>query len=469
MKTTVMKKALFLIASTALAIPAFAPGISFGESQEPKLPKVKNIIFMVGDGMGMAYVTAHRYMKNNPATVVMEETEFDKHFVGMQKTYGEDDDENITDSAAAATAMAGGVKTYNTAISVDNDLSEVKTILEYAKGMGKSTGLVATSELTDATPAAFGAHDSFRKNMNALANDFYDEKINGSHKIDVMLGGGSKYFVRNDRNLVNEFRKDGYSIVSTRNNLLANNNNKVLGLFAEEGLDKMIDRTEQTPSLEEMATTAIKRLNTNKNGFFLMVEGSQIDWAGHDNDIVAAMSEMEDFERALKAVIEFAKKDGNTLVVLTADHSTGGLSVGANKSYFYDVTPIKAAKRTPEYLSKVISEGANVRDTLKKFIDLPLTEQEVEAVVAASKVTDQGLLQASPHIIATQQRVNIANAIEAIFNNRTFTGWTSVHHTGEDVPVYAYGPGKELFAGLHENTEISKNFLRLFSGKVVNQ
>lgn len=468
MKANVMKKAWILIASTALAIPAFAPGLSHGKSQEPKLPNVKNIIFMVGDGMGMAYVTAHRYMKNNPATVVMEETEFDKHFVGMQKTYGEDDDENITDSAAA-TAMAGGVKTYNTAISVDNDLSEVKSILEYAKGMGKSTGLVATSELTDATPAAFGAHDSFRKNMNALANDFYDEKINGSHKIDVMLGGGSKYFVRNDRNLVNEFRKDGYSIVTTRNDLLADHNDKILGLFAEEGLDKMIDRSEQTPSLEVMATAAIKRLDTNKNGFFLMVEGSQIDWAGHDNDIVAAMSEMEDFERAFKAVIDFAKKDGNTLVVLTADHSTGGLSVGANKSYFFDVTPIKAAKRTPEYLSKMISEGADVRETLKKFIDLPLTEQEVEAVITATKVTDQELLQTSPHVIATKQRVNIANAIEAIFNNRSFTGWTSVQHTAEDVPVYAYGPGKELFAGLHENTEIPKNFLNLLTGEIVKQ
>jgi len=191
------------------------------------------------------------------------------------------------------------------------------------------------------------------------------------------------------------------------------------------------------------------------------VEGSQIDWAGHDNDIVAAMSEMEDFERAFKAVIDFAEKDGNTLVVLTADHSTGGLSVGANKSYYFDVSPIKAAKRTPEALSKLITDGADVKETLKKYIDLPLSEEEIQSVVDASKVTSQEMLESTPHVVATKQRLNIANAIEKIIDTRSFTGWTSVQHTGEDVPVYAFGPGKELFSGLRENTDIADSFFKL--------
>ena len=202
--------------------------------------------------------------------------------------------------------MSAGIKTYNAAIAVDNDKAEVKTVLEQAKG--KSTGLVATSEITHATPAAFGAHDISRKNMDAIANDYFDEKIKGKHKVDVMLGGGVKNFVRKDRNLTEEFKKSGYSYVTDRDQLLNDKNDQILGLFAPGGLDKMIDRNEKTPSLEEMTNAAIERLNKNKNGFFLMVEGSQIDWAGHDNDIVGAMSEMEDFEKAFKAAIEFAKK-----------------------------------------------------------------------------------------------------------------------------------------------------------------
>lgn len=264
---------------------------------------------MIGDGMGVSYTSAYRYLKDNPNTKFVERTEFDKYLVGQQMTYPEDPAENITDSASAATAMAAGIKTYNAAIAVDNDGSEVKTVLEAAKAAGKATGLVATSEITHATPAAFGAHDEHRKNMNAIANDYYDELINGEHKVDVLLGGGTDLFIREDRNLVEEFKKDGYSYVTNCNELLKDQNEQVLGLFAARGLPKMIDRTEDIPSLEEMTKSAIKRLSKDKDGFFLMVEGSQIDWAGHDNDIVSAMSEMEDFERAFKAAIEFAKKD----------------------------------------------------------------------------------------------------------------------------------------------------------------
>ncbi|TAI19822.1 alkaline phosphatase, partial [Bacillus velezensis] len=216
------------------------------------------------------------------------------------------------------------------AIAVDNDGSEAKTVLEAAKEKGKATGLVATSEITHATPASFGSHDHSRKNMNSIADDYFDEMVNGKHKIDVLLGGGKSNFDRKDRNLIKEFKKAGYSYVDNRKDMLKNKDSQVLGLFADGGLPKKIDRTKDIPSLKDMTNTAIKKLNKDKDGFFLMVEGSQIDWAGHDNDIVGAMSEMEDFEQAYKAAIDFAKKDKHTLVVATADHSTGGYSIGAD-------------------------------------------------------------------------------------------------------------------------------------------
>lgn len=416
-------------------------------------PEIRNVIFLIGDGMGVSYTSAHRYLKNDPSTTTAEKTAFDPYLVGQQMTYPEDAKENITDSASAATAMSSGVKTYNAAIAVDNDKSEVKTVLEAAKERGKSTGLVATSEITHATPASFGAHDESRKNMNAIADDYFKERVNGKHKIDVMLGGGKSNFVRPDVDLTKAFKKDGYSYVTDLNQLQADKNKQVLGLFADGGLPKRIDRENSVPSLAQMTNAAIKRLDSNKKGFFLMVEGSQIDWAGHDNDIVGAMSEMEDFERAFKAAIAFAKKDKHTLVVATADHSTGGYSIGADGIYNWFAEPIKAAKKTPDFMAQQIVEGADVRKTLMKYIDqdkLTLTDQEIDSVSRAAE---------------SKTLLDIDNAIEEIFNERSHTGWTTGGHTGEDVPVYAFGPAKDRFAGQVDNTDHAKIIFDLLKAK----
>jgi alkaline phosphatase len=414
-----------------------------------KEPEIKNVIFLIGDGMGVSYTSAYRYLKDNPGTKVAERTEFDKYLVGQQMTYPEDSAQNITDSASAATAMSAGVKTYNAAIAVDNDKSEVKTVLEAAKEKGKATGLVATSEITHATPASFGAHDENRKNMNSIADDYYNELIKGKHKIDVLLGGGKSNFVRPDVNLAKAFEKDGYSYVTDKNQMLKDKNEQVLGLFASEGLPKMIDRPSETPSLADMTSSAIQRLNKDKDGFFLMVEGSQVDWAGHDNDIVGAMSEMEDFEKAYKAAMEFAKKDKHTLVVATADHSTGGFSIGAKGIYNWYGEPIKSAKRTPDFMADAIVKGADVEKTLKQYINqnvVKLTDGEIKTVTEAAK---------------SKNVTNVDNAIEAIFDNRTNTAWTTGGHTGEDVPVYAYGPYKDRFAGQVDNTDQAKIIFEL--------
>ncbi|WP_305585348.1 alkaline phosphatase [Fictibacillus sp. WQ 8-8] len=411
-----------------------------------KEPEIKNVIFLIGDGMGPAATTALRYWKDDLNTVEMEKTAFDRYFVGKQMTYADDPDENITDSASAATAMSTGEKTYNAAIAVDNDKSELKTVLEAAKARGKSTGLVATSELAHATPASFGAHDPSRKNMNEIASDYFDEKINRKHKVDVLLGGGSANFIRDDRNLVNEFKNAGFSYVTTKEQLLHNKNEQILGLFSKGGMPKMIDRNHDLPSLKEMTNSAIQRLDRDKDGFFLMVEGSQIDWAEHDNDIVGTMSEMQDFEKAFQAAVQFAKKDKHTLVVATADHSTGGLSIGANGKYNWFADPVRAFKRTPDFLGETIASGADVEQTLQKYIDLTLTESEIHSVKEAAKTKDM---------------VKIDAAIEKIADLRSNTGWTTTGHTGEDVNVYAYGPGKEKFAGLINNTDQAKNIFKI--------
>lgn len=453
-KKKIFKKVLpFAVLSTVLVGSLIGTGsqpiVQAKEAIETNHSEVKNVIFLIGDGMGTSYTSAYRYLKDDPTTPFVEQTEFDKYLVGQQMTYPEDDKESITDSASAATAMSSGIKTFNNAIAVDNDKSRVKTVLEAAKEAGKSTGLVATSEITHATPAAFGSHNESRKNMDEIADDYYNERINDKHTIDVLLGGGKSNFVRSDVNLTESFKKDEFSYVTTKEELLKDSNKQVIGLFADGGLPKMIDRTAEVPSLADMTTTAIDRLSKNENGFFLMVEGSQIDWAGHANDVVGAMSEMEDFEKAFKAAIDFAKEDGQTLVITTADHSTGGFSIGADGSYNWFTDVIKAAKRTPEFLAGKIAGGADVENTLKTYIDqtlLPLTAEEIAAVTAAGKKAG-----------------DIETAIKAIFDKRSSTGWTTGGHTGEDVPVYAFGPLKECFAGLKDNTDHAKILFELLN------
>lgn len=408
--------------------------------------KVKNIIFLIGDGMGVSYSTAYRYFKDNPKTSEMENTLFDQYLVGQQSTYPNDPRFNVTDSAASATAMATGVKTYNAAISVGNDQKELKTVLEAAKESGKATGLVATAPIAHATPAAFGAHDPNRKNMNGIANDYFDEKINGKHKVDVLLGGGSEFLIRKDRNLVEEFKKDGYSYVTNVEEMKKDTSRQVVGLFSKAGMPKMLDRSDSTPSLADMTVSVIDRLNKQKDGFFLMVEGSQIDKAGHDNDIVAAMSEMEDFERAFKAALEFAKKDGDTLVIATADHSTGGFTIGSNGQYNWFSSVLKEIKRTPDFMAEQIVKGADVRVTLAKYMNLPLTEQEIQTVQNAARTGKQKIID---------------NSIEHIINTRSLTGWTTGGHTGEDVNVYAYGPESQRLSGKIDNTDQAKIIFEL--------
>ncbi len=435
-----MKKVIPLAVVSTLAIGGLV-GMQQNETEvqakEGKNGKAKNVIFMIGDGMGVPYTTALRYM-NDTEGVDMPQTAFDPHLVGLQSTYPEDEAENVTDSAAAATAMSAGVKTYNNAIAVDNDKSDVKTVLEQAKENGMSTGIVATSEITHATPASYGAHEEERKSENAIANDYYDELINGEHKIDVMLGGGTDFFERSDRNIAKQFQQDGYSYVTSAEEMKQDDNEQVLGLFAEVGLDKMIDRDDSQPSLADMTTSALDRLQDDEDGFFLMVEGSQIDWAGHDNDVVGAMSEMKDFENAFKEVEKFAKENGETLVIVTADHSTGGFSIGSDGNYNWDAAPIQAAKRTPDFMAKQIEAGKDVEAVLNEWIDLDLTDAEIKSVQQAAETKDV---------------TKIDNAIEKIFDARSGTGWTTDGHTGDDVPVYAYGPQKEQFTGMIDNTD----------------
>ncbi|MBU2279360.1 MAG: alkaline phosphatase, partial [Gammaproteobacteria bacterium] len=195
----------------------------------------KNIIYMIGDGMGPAYLAAYRYYQDDPSTKAVESTIYDQLWVGVASTYP-DDDTIVTDSAAGATALATHTKSYNGAISVNHQHQPLTTMLEIAKAKGMHTAIVATSQINHATPASFMAHNESRKNYNDIANDYVDNKIAGKFVADVMFGGGTQYFIRKDRNLVNEFKQAGFHYADSWQGLSQLNKLPALTLLAPVGL-----------------------------------------------------------------------------------------------------------------------------------------------------------------------------------------------------------------------------------------
>ena len=240
-------------------------------------------------------------------------------FSGFNKTNSSDN--LITDSAAGATAFAIGEKTKNGAIGVDKNDVPKMTILEMAEEKGMSTGMVATCEITHATPASFIAHQPSRSMYEEIAADFLKTDI------DVFIGGGRQYFEKrkDGKDLLVELERKGYEVVTSMDSLKYAKGDRVAALIAEYHPEPyLMGRGEM---LKQASEFAINMLNKNKNGFFLMIEGSQIDWGGHDNNVPYIVSEMLDFDRTIGEALKFAANDGETLVVITADHETGGFSL----------------------------------------------------------------------------------------------------------------------------------------------
>lgn len=273
----------------------------------------KNIILMIGDGMGLAQVYA-TFTANKGLINLF-------HFpvVGLSLTNSADN--YVTDSAAGATALSTGKKTKNYYVARGTDNKNLETILEIAKDNGLSTGLVATSQITHATPASFIAHVSNRNSYDSIALFFL------SGNADVFIGGGLENFIKrlDNKDLTVDLKKMGYSVCTSIDEVKNCSNKKLAGLIAASAMPKISDGREDM--LTQSTKKAIDLLHQNKKGFFLMVEGSQIDWGNHANDIDYVIKETQDFDKAVGTALDFARKDSNTLVIVLADHESGGLTL----------------------------------------------------------------------------------------------------------------------------------------------
>jgi len=299
-----------------LLIIVLAIGVSCTNSQNSDTSKpqtTKNIILLIGDGMGVTQVYSAITRAEKPLN-------FERFpYSGFSKTYSVSD--YITDSGAGGTAIATGHKTKNKAIAVDISGNKLETILELAEKHGLSTGLVATCFLTHATPASFFAHDTLRYNYEVIAEDFLDVGV------DAFVAGGKDHFAdrKDGRNLIDSLESRGYYVTDSLDQVLEYNGSKLAGFVAPGHPVKMQEG--RGDMLKKSTEKVINILSKNEKGFFMMVEGSQIDWGGHDNDAEYVIEETLDFDKAIGAALDFAEKDGNTLVVVTADHETGGMAI----------------------------------------------------------------------------------------------------------------------------------------------
>ncbi|PAP77982.1 alkaline phosphatase [Rubrivirga marina] len=388
----------------------------------------RNVVLMIADGFGPASATLGAAAKGAPLAL-------DGVLVGSVETSSSDS--RVTDSAAGATAYACGLKTYNGAIAVDADGRPCRTVLEAAEAAGLATGLVATSRITHATPASFAAHVESRAEEAEVARQL------AASGVEVLFGGGRSYFT----DLTGPMAADGWAVATDRDGYDALDATPAAALLADGHLAYEIDRDEtDQPSLAEMTTTALDLLASSpdgrENGFFLMIEGSRIDHAGHANDPAAHLGDILAYDEAVAAVLDWAARDGTTLVVSTADHETGGMALGRDGIYAWDPAPLLAATASFEAMTAALQAGGDPVAVVREGLALDdLPEGAEEAIRGA---------------LATGDPYALGPVVRDLISEPAGIGWTTSGHTAVDVGLYAFGPGASQFAGRHANDAVGR-------------
>lgn len=448
-------------------------------------PPAANVIVMVPDGSSQSIQALARWYKGKSLSL-------DGLNSGTAKTFMANS--VITDSAAAATAFATGHKTSARFLGIGprtQDLlsglratappyEPVASVLEAAKLKGKAVGVVVTSRVSHATPAAFGSHVDDRD----LESEIMEQMV--YQDIDVVFGGGAGYLIprganytatfgatwqgmRPDReNLMDVLKGRGYLWVDNKTDLAALRQGKVWGLFNSGHLEPQMDRDAKStqPTLAEMTAKAIEILSRHKDGFFLLVEGSQVDWAAHGNDPAYMITEFLAFDAAVGQALAFAESDGHTSVYIWPDHNTGGLTIGNAATFFKPGFP-SADDRRPIYTSTSIeSLVAPLRAmkisaaALAGRISDPNDSDRIKAALAeywGIRATDRDLKEIEElKDLKTGEGASLGLAYalsEVVSRNRLIIGWTSHGHGGEDVPVWSWGP--QRLVGTFDNTELA--------------
>lgn len=408
--------------------------------------KVKNVIYLIADGMSDGILTAAKYYNDiQDGTLGNDKLAMDDIRSGFVKTAWANGP--ITDSAPAGTALSSGYKANPGVVGLNTEGQPKATILEAAELNGLATGIIATSEITHATPAAFSSHVESRQDYNSIM------KQQVYKDMEVVLGGGSVFFEatgggkRNDgKDLTEDIKALGYDYVTNKSEMNESDSDKLWGLFAEKDLaydfDRVAEGNEEEPSLAEMTEKAIKVLEKDEEGFFLMVEGSKIDWAAHANDPAGTIGDILAFDDAIKVALDYAKENQDTIVVVTTDHANSGFSIGneSTTSGYDDLT-----------FEESIMQIKDFKLSAEKFTALAegKSDDEVKALIKE--------YYGYSNITAEELEYAKTGKINEVMKIRAKLGYTTGGHTGGDVYLGVYAPaGVEKLRGTVDNTELPK-------------
>jgi alkaline phosphatase len=422
-----------------LVLALGARGAAAGEPADSLRPR--NVVLLIPDGCGPAAIGLARMVAGQPLAL-------DSILTGAVRTRSASS--RVTDSAAGGSAMATGVKVPNGAIGTDSAGRPLGNLIEDAAARGFATGVVTTASVTDATPAAFTAHLADRH----LEDDIAAQQVGqlAGHQPLLLLGGGRARFLppaaggtRTDgRDLLSEARRAGVGVALTRAELAEAQRMPLLGLFAGEDIDLELDRDPAVqPSLVEMTEAALRLLGPAERGFLLVVEGAHPDDAAHDHDPAALAREVESFDRTVAAVLDFARRDGRTLVVVAPDHETGGLALGLRTG------ATDAHDLHPEVLREARASQWRMADSVLAGADPVRIARWGTGVNDLTPVETKALRRA-------RRREQVLDALSDIESRRALVGWGTGWHTAVDVGLWAWGPGSPRFRGLLENTDVAR-------------
>lgn len=441
----------------------------------------KYVFYFIGDGMGAAQRQVAEYYlqqeKHDPSLHLAMDT---LPVTGITTTHSADS--LITDSAAAGTALAAGVKTNNGVIGLLPNGTKVTTLLEQARDHGMKTGIITSTRLTHATPASFISKNPDRDNENAIAEEFVT-----SH-VDYMVGGGYRHFVNkesgfktkrtDDKDLVSTLKSEGYktfiSEKSTQDfmNYQPHVGDKVFGAFSASHLPYSLDQEQKanTPSLAQLVDKGITLLSEEgqKKGFFMMVEGGRIDHAGHAHDITGNIDDTLAMDEAVKSAMSFYNKHPKeTLIVVAADHETGGMGLGFGENYFLKLDQLAKVKQSIEDKTQKLYTGdrAAFYDLISKQFGLTdLTAEEKKTIEHSLDVADNKAQK--PDEAQWGEYDPAAIGVAHVVSQRANIYWTTFAHTGVQVPLSAIGVDAQQFGGFKDNTDVAKTMAKIMQFKI---
>lgn len=469
------RRNLFGAGALGLASAAFP----FGAPARAKKPK--NVVFMVSDGMSLgvpAMLDHYLQLTEGKPSFWRGLMESPEAAHGMQDTRSLSS--LVTDSAAASSSWGAGRHVPNGMINAYPDGTKLRPIYDVLGAQGMRRGLVSTATITHATPAGFAVSIPNRDDEHIIAQDYL------AAGIDVILGGGDKFFSptgrKDGRDLYAEYAAKGYSVAKDRASLEAAGPGRLLGVFSSSHVPYFVDRQHDpalagVPGLEQMARVALDRLKGGREGFILQVEAARVDHAAHANDFAGLLYDQLEFDRTMRMVVEWARRDGETLVVVTSDHgnSNPGLD-GAGDEYFDSTAgllTLPGMTRSYEAMLPAFATGGfngksydaagkgekidptlpNVQGLIERDLGVKLSKDEASLVVDAL-VGKSALKPVDQYSLAS-------SALAIALNNHTHVGWTGRQHTDDYTLVTAVGPGREAFAGLNANVSFHGKLLAL--------